>query len=111
MFDNVGKKIKGLAEVVFFLEIMAFIIIGFVVIAKGGSFLAWGILIFALGAISAWISALLLYGFGELIDKICDIERNTRIRPPRKSPEPYSNLNAHGLIKSDALPKRDLKED
>lgn len=31
-----------------------------------------------LGPVIAWVSSWLLYGFGELIDKTCEIEYNTR---------------------------------
>jgi hypothetical protein len=38
----------------------------------------YGLLVMVVGPIIAWVSSWLLYGFGELIDKASDIERNTR---------------------------------
>lgn len=75
MFDNIGGKIKGLAKVIFWLEAIAAVIVGLVLVedTEGLS------LFFAIaGVLAAWISAWFLYGFGEIIDKLCDIERNTR---------------------------------
>ena len=75
MFDNIGGKIKGLAKVLFWLEVIAAVIVG-IVLVEGTEGLS---LLFALvGVLVAWISAWFLYGFGEIIDKLCDIEKNTR---------------------------------
>ena len=75
MFDNIGGKIKGLAKVLFWLETIAAAIVGLGLV-DGSEGLS---LLFALvGVLVAWISAWFLYGFGEIIDKLCDIERNTR---------------------------------
>lgn len=75
MFDNIGSKIKGLAQALFWLEIIASVIVGVVLIenTKGLS-----LLYVLAGVIVALVSAWVLYGFGEIIDKLCDIETNTR---------------------------------
>jgi hypothetical protein len=76
VYENIGKKIKVLAQVIFILESIAAVITGIVLwidIEEG-----WCAIVLFGGPVVAWISSWLLYGFGELIDKVCDIERNTR---------------------------------
>ena len=75
MYNNIGGKLKGLAIVIFILEALVTIIFSFVIMASGNEL---GILLFFVGPIIAWASSLLIYGFGELICKITDIEVNTR---------------------------------
>ena len=75
MFENVGRKIKGLAKVLFWVEVVIFCIVGFVSMVEN-SVLA-GLLFIAMGVLGGWISAMFLYGFGEIIDKLTDIEKNT----------------------------------
>lgn len=75
MFENIGGKIKGLAKIVFLLEIIAAVIVGLVLVdGTEGLSLLYAIA----GVLVAWVSVWFLYGFGEIIDKLCDIERNTR---------------------------------
>ena len=76
MYENIGKKIKLLAQAIFILDSIAAVITGIVLwidIEEG-----WCAIVLFGGPVVAWISSWLLYGFGELIDKVCDIERNTR---------------------------------
>ena len=79
MYDNIGKKIKGLAKAIFIIEVIAIVFIG---IGGMASSLGGGLLfLFVLGpiaAVLAWMSTWLVYGFGELIDKVSDVELNTR---------------------------------
>ncbi len=87
MFVDIGKKIKGVARTTANVEIIISIIIGILVfvctVAFGDVEELWvgillAIIIVIIGCAVAWSSAYLLYGFGELIDKTCDIEKNTR---------------------------------
>ena len=91
MYNQIGKKIKGLA--VFFCIIGVFfqVILGLLVIFMGGNTLPKlvptlteefasvgciiaGIFVIVIGSIVTWISTWLLYGYGELIDKVSNIE-------------------------------------
>lgn len=75
MFENIGGKIKTLAKVLFWIEAIAAIIVGFALIGDTNGLS----LLYALaGGFVAWVSSWFLYGFGEIIDKLCAIERNTR---------------------------------
>ena len=75
MFANIGGKIKGLARAVCWIGIIFSVIMGFVNIASGSSVMAasgWVILI--LGPLFSWIGSFVLYGFGELIDRVVSID-------------------------------------
>jgi len=77
MYDNIGGKIKGLAKVIAVLGIIAAIVTGFALMTINEDvFFVIGLVITVLGSIVAWISCFVLYGFGELVDKACNIERN-----------------------------------
>lgn len=75
MYDNIGVKIKVLAGVTCIIGAIAAVIIG--CMALYDELIGIGLLIMILGPIVAWIASWLLYGFGELIEKTCDIARNT----------------------------------
>ena len=75
MYDNIGGKIKGLAKATFIVEAIAAIIVGIVLLVETDEW--WCALILFCGPIVAWVSSWLLYGFGEIIDELCDIEHNT----------------------------------
>ena len=73
MYENIGKKIKGLAVWMFIVDAIGGIITGIVLAAEEGIFI-----LISIGApIVAWISSWLLYGFGELIDACYDNKINT----------------------------------
>ncbi len=76
MYDNIGGKIKGLAKASFIVEAIAAVITGIALWVDTEEW--WCSLILFCGPIVAWVSSWLLYGFGELIDKVSNIERNTR---------------------------------
>ena len=70
MFENIGGKIKFVAQFFTWIGIMVSTIIGIGVITKssslGGVFL--GLVIIVLGGFVSWLSALCLYGFGQLVE-------------------------------------------
>ncbi len=85
MFDNIGKKIKSLANVLCWVGIIAYVIaaIAMFVIAADNPwdaehYVPIGFAFLIVGPLSSWISSFFMYGFGELIDKACEIEENTR---------------------------------
>ena len=80
MYENIGGKIKGLAKATFVIEAVAAFIGGIVLIEADDDLLAVGLLAWIMGPLLAWVSSWLLYGFGELIEKVCNIERY--MRPP-----------------------------
>ena len=83
MFDHPGRKIKGLAKTFFWIEIIGIII---AILAMGdylfeeieGLIMAVGILVIGIGV--AYISALFLAAFGELVETNTSIaETNAQI--------------------------------
>ena len=74
MFNNIGGKIKGFAQVVCWLGIIGSVITGFVFIGisgnseSGGGIAILGILIAIVGSITSWIGSFLTYGFGQLVE-------------------------------------------
>ena len=79
MFNNIGRKIKGLAKFLFWVVVIAGIIGGFLIMIAGlgssgsstgekiGAFVG-GLLVIGLSVLFAWLQNFLLYGYGELID-------------------------------------------
>lgn len=78
MFENIGQKIKVLATAVFVIETIVSFIVSLVLMSVDEDLIVIGFLILVLGPLFAWLSAFLLYGFGELVDKTTKNESNTR---------------------------------
>ncbi len=83
-YGRIGTKIKGLSKISFIAGAIATIILGTALLVIGidggvSALILLGLFIIVCGPIIAWVSSWLLYGFGEIVDKICDIELNTRI--------------------------------
>ncbi len=69
MFDNIGRKIKNIAIGVFVVEIISGISIGLSIGIKtewDNAF--WAIVVIISSPFAAWVSSVLLYGFGQLIE-------------------------------------------
>ena len=96
MFENVGEKIKTFARVIFSLELIASIISGIVIFLNDDDLTFIALLTVILGIIFSWFSALLIYGFGELIEKTCEIAKNTQ---KEKVGTPLNNVNQNKPIK------------
>lgn len=102
MYYNIGSKIKGLAKAIFIIETISAIIAGGIFIFNEGEPII-GLIIIIAGPFAAWISTLLIYGFGELIDKTSEIARNTAnsakaIENDTKRINTMKELYAKGLI-------------
>ena len=90
MFDNIGNSIKWVAKILYWIAVIAGIICGSFCSTLGiqalfdeygrddAVWILFGLLIIALSPIAAWIICAPIYGFGEIIDKLTEIERNTR---------------------------------
>ncbi len=77
MFEDIGGKIKGLAKVFCWLGIIASVITGIALMVTDEDLILAGLLSMVVGSFASWISTWLLYGFGEIIDKLYEIEANT----------------------------------
>ena len=80
MYRNIGAKIKTLAAVLAWVGIIVSVIAGIVMIGigvdsrDGEAMMALGLGYIVLGPLLSWISSLVLYGFGELVDRSKNID-------------------------------------
>ncbi len=92
MFENIGGKIKTLAQIICWLGIVFSVLVGICIIILGsltsdtaigsvfsGMSAFTSILYFLLGPLLSWVSSLFIYGFGELIEKVTEIAENNQI--------------------------------
>ncbi|MBO5884085.1 MAG: hypothetical protein J6Q78_06740 [Clostridia bacterium] len=75
LYNNIGKKIKLLAIVSAIVFALAGYVTGSILmILDDFDSTGWiGLLIMILVPIIAWVSSFVLYGFGELVEKTCNI--------------------------------------
>ena len=85
MFNDIGAKIKKLARFIAWFDIVVSILggIAMIIISLTDFEYLWYLFVLApvavvFGCLSAWLSVIMLYGFGEIIDKLTAIEQNTR---------------------------------
>lgn len=85
MFTNIGAKIKTLASAIAWIGIIGSIIGGLAMVAVGLDseeiFILFGVLTAIVGSLTSWIGSFLLYGYGELIDKVTQIDRKLNSQP------------------------------
>lgn len=67
MFDNIGSKIKLLAEAITAIGVVASIISGIAFMNSGSTFV-FGLIVAVLGSVLSWICSFIIYGFGQLIE-------------------------------------------
>ena len=97
MYNDIGKKIKTFAKVQFVIEAIAAIIVAIILWVDGpraSEVIGW--IVFFVGPVFAWISSWVLYGFGELIDKTCDIKKilnGEKIEEEPKEKEPKEKVS------------------
>ncbi|MBQ6060308.1 MAG: hypothetical protein IJL36_02580 [Clostridia bacterium] len=94
MWSNIGHKIKTLAKVICWIGIVLSVIAGIAVIAGGntvrsygytyntGSTTLTGILVIVLGALGSWLGSFMMYGFGELVERVTNIDDKLSARNP-----------------------------
>ena len=72
LFNNSGKKIKILSNILFFLISLVGIILGIALSADTDEF--FSIFIF-IAPLVGWVISLFVYGYGEIIERICKMEQ------------------------------------
>ena len=78
MFNNIGRKIKFLAIVLTVINMISFIILGFIFIFSGVAYAPlYGLIIIIVGCVVLWLTSFVLYGYGELIDKTPETAKNS----------------------------------
>jgi len=86
MYENIGGKIKSVAVGTFIVEAIVAVFSGVAIIFSGELVLI-GLLVIIFGPLGAWVSSFLLYGFGELIERVCYISHH--IGNPSNNSEEY----------------------
>ena len=74
MFTNVGGKIKVCSKVVFWVITIAAVMCAIYVWSIVHNSVALGWILLIGGPLVAWISTVFMYGFGELVEKVCSLE-------------------------------------
>ena len=106
-YENIGRKIKGVAIFTVFINALLSIIALFYFLSEDDYPTLVPLLIMLGILIGGFILSWLIYGFGEIVDKLCDIERNTRNGNNKSETqdkadiakkEKLENLRAKGLI-------------
>lgn len=78
MYNNIGAKIKTLAKLIFIVFAILSVIVAFMFMATDEEFIFFGVLMLFVGPLVSWVTSWILYGFGEIIEKVTQIEINTR---------------------------------
>ena len=79
MYNDVGKKIKGLMETLLMIGIVLSVVGGIVVMTISDDLIVVGLLIVIVGSLASWIACIFAYAFGELVDRTCNIEKLLRL--------------------------------
>ncbi len=99
MFDNIGGKIKSLAQIACWIGMVCSVIWGIVVwVEELGFWLGLGIIV--LGSLASWISTFTLYGFGQLIEN-SDYQKYYLKKLVDKEKEPVTVVHREVLKNSD----------
>ena len=128
MFNDIGKKIKKLAQILCWVGIVVSVIAALMMFVAAGdtysyskeeSYKTLGLIWLFVGPLSSWISSLFTYGFGEIIDKLTRIEINTRSgdrisevqnEAETKRINELEKLRSQGLITEEEYQKAVAKE-
>ncbi len=106
MYKNIGWKIKLLAIATFPFITTASIVIALYLMYSNKNLIPVALIIILVGSVTSLISSLFIYGFGELIDKAIEIERNTSAYKKSYSPnslKKYAKQNQKSLNKKAEL--------
>ena len=101
VYDVIGRRATMISA-----NILTIAAAGITLIAVDEYLIPYGLLVMVVGPIVAWVSSWFLYGFGELIDKASDIERNTR-GGERKS-EAQAKVDSERISKIEKLRSQGL---
>ena len=114
MFEDVGTKIKSLAKTFCCWGIILSIILAIVTFYLADEYYrveeiyyTLGVVLLVLGPLASWINSLILYGFGELIEKVCYIDRhiqggdkmsNVQVQANNERINKLEKLRSQGII-------------
>lgn len=99
MVESIGSKIKSVASVMFWLNIIVSVLLGIRIIFNESGKNLWlgGILFIVSGALFSYLSSLLVYGFGKLIENTEELLAVKEILLIKRREE-LKKLQTEGLI-------------
>lgn len=108
MFENIGKKIKGLAKFYCWIGIIVSLITGLVFCIISASedevgFLIPGLCLLFLGPLFSWIGSWLLYSWGDIVDNVQTIKQSCAGAIATEQEQPSSALVKHNKKLDDLL--------
>ena len=103
LFSDVGAKIKSVAEILFIVLFLASIATGAVLMIVSIDFWWAGLLTIVLGPVLAWLTVLLLYGLGELIESTN--ETKGLVRELKRKADEVSDTGAQPVVDGNHLPR------
>ncbi len=101
MFDNIGGKIKAFAKAVCWIGII--FSIGFGIYLIYHEIYKEGVVWLIVGPLSSWIGTFVLYGFGELIESVDNIEYkiDQLVEPPKQNEGALSKLLNNNSVRQE----------
>lgn len=91
MFENIGQKIKGLSKIIFTAGVILAVIIGIILfcllIEDGVLAVLSAVACIGIGILLSWLSVMLLYGYGDMVQNISDIRNQLYVANDTKSPQ------------------------
>ena len=77
MFTDIGKKIKIYAKAAFWVMSVSGVILGFLLLteAYGVEEVVPAVVLMVISPLAAWGTTIFMYGFGELIERVCALEQ------------------------------------
>jgi len=82
LFNEVGHKIRMLAKIGFWISCIAYFVLAIILFTQAADswyneemYIILGVVSLVVGPLISWISTLILYGFGELIENTYHISR------------------------------------
>lgn len=105
MFDNIGGKIKSLAQVVCWIGIVCSVLYGIILIVADEDLAFLGFVVMVIGSLVSWVSSFTLYGFGQLVENTDQLVLNAE--------KPYSNkkITQTMKVKADTYTEEDFLKD
>lgn len=95
MFDQIWQRIKTLAVVLTVIGMIISVIAGCDYIFNKSRRI-YGLIIIVGGIIASWVGSFILYGFGEIIDKLCDISQSLNEQKILFAAKEAENVNDDG---------------
>lgn len=106
MYSNIGEKIKLLTKILTVISAVASVIGGFILIAAGITL--GGVLLIILVPFLLLLFSFFMYAYGELVEKVCNIEKamyssegvksQVKEEAQKENLDKYKKLRDEGLI-------------